>query len=100
VNIASPLTVDDTKFFLNTPAFLLAGQFVTAPIFDVTVPSTTSLGLYSGKFTILGGSSPSDLINIGSADFAVAVAVVPEPQTLILVTSGVIVFLLGRRRVF
>src|SRR5215467_15288873 len=68
-NVAGPLTVDDTKFFLNTPAFLAPGQSVTAQIFDVKVPSNTALGLYSGRFTILGGSSASDLINIGSANF-------------------------------
>src|SRR5262252_6159094 len=51
VNVAAPLMPDDTKFFLNTPPLLLAGQSVTAPIFDVKVPFSTPLGLYSGNFT-------------------------------------------------
>jgi len=98
VNIAAPLTVDDTKFVLNTPAFLAPGQSVTAPIFDVKVPLGTPAGLYSGKFTVLGGSTPSELSNLGSAIFAVAVPV-PEPHSLILLLTGTVVFLLGRRRV-
>src|SRR4051794_9752285 len=57
VNITAPLTADDTKFFLNFPLFLTAGQSVTAPILDVTVPGGTPPGLYPGSFIVLGGST-------------------------------------------
>jgi hypothetical protein len=97
VNIAAPLIPDDTKFFLNTPPSLSPFQSVTAAILDVKVPLNALPGLYSGKFTIQGGSTPADLTDIGSANFAVALPV-PEPDSLTLLMTAVIMFLLGRRR--
>lgn len=95
VNVAAPLTTDDTKFFLNTPAFLAAGQSVTAPILDVIVPNGTPFGLYPGSFTVIGGSTGGDFTNIGSANFAVSV--VPEPGTVGLLAGGALL-LVGLRR--
>jgi hypothetical protein len=94
LNIAAPLTADDTKFFLNTPPLLLPGESVTAPIFDVTVASTVPAGIYAGNFTILGGATGGALDNVGSAVFAVQV--VPEPGTSILMLAGSMLLL--RRR--
>jgi hypothetical protein len=91
LNISAPLISNDTKFFLNTPPALTPGQSITAPIFDVTAPFNTPPGLYAGNFTILGGSTPSELTNVGSANFAVAV---PEPDSLMLLMTGTIMFLL------
>ena len=96
VNITAPLIADDTKFFLNTPVSLTANQSVTVPILDVTVPSGGAFGLYPGIFTVLGGSTPNDFTNIGSANFAVTV--VPEPETAGLIVSGALL-LLGLRRI-
>ena len=96
LNVAAPLTIDDTKFFLNTPLFLSAGQSVTVPVFDITAPLSTPPGLYPGIFTILGGLSANDLLNVGSAPFAVVVT--PEPQSLLLLITGTIAALLRRRR--
>jgi hypothetical protein len=42
-NIAAPLTVDDTMFFLNTPPALAAGQSVTAPILTIHIPAFVPL---------------------------------------------------------
>src|SRR5437660_5378240 len=39
LNIGAPLTVNDTRFFINFPLSLGAGQMFTAPIFDVLVPA-------------------------------------------------------------
>src|SRR6476469_2911304 len=57
LNIAAPLTANDTKFLLNFPLSLATGQAFTAPAFDVSVPATAPYGVYSGVFDILGGSS-------------------------------------------
>jgi hypothetical protein len=79
LNIAAPLTANDTKFLLNFPLSLATGQVFTAPAFDVSVPSTTPYGLYAGVFDILGGGSVNAQTTIGTATFAVSV--VPEPGT-------------------
>jgi len=83
VNIAAPLTVDDTKFFLNAP-LSMAGGGTTAPfqIFDVGIPSNAPFGLDPGTFTILGGSTPGDFGVVGTA--TLAVNVVPEPASIAL----------------
>src|SRR5438128_740649 len=57
LNIKAPLIADDTKFFLNSPLSLAAGQMFTAPVFDIRVPASAPVGLYPGNFDILGGSS-------------------------------------------
>jgi hypothetical protein len=86
VNIAAPLIADDTKFFLNFPLSLAPSQFVSAPILDVTVPLGSPFGLYPGNFVVLGGATPSEVINIGSATFAVNV--IPEPGTIGSLVGG------------
>jgi hypothetical protein len=95
-NITAPLTLDDTKFFLNTPLFLTANQSVTAPILDVTVPLSAPFGTYPGSFTVLGGSTANDIMNIGSANFAVNV--VPEPGTIGLFLGGALFLIKLRPR--
>lgn len=96
LNIAAPLTADDTKFFLNTPPAMASGQTVTAPIFDVTVPLGAPFGLYPGSFDILGGSTPNDFAAVGTATFAVNV--VPEPATVCMLLAGAIYLGLIRHR--
>lgn len=92
VNIAPPLTVNDTKFFLNFPLFLASHQIFTAQILDVPVPPSVPVGLYSGTFELLGGTGASDLGSLASADFAVRV--VPEPRNLSVFLAGTICWLL------
>ncbi len=86
LNITAPLTGDDTKFFLNFPLSLAAGQSAIAPIFDITVPIAAPLGLYPGEFDILGGSTPNSLDTLATATFAVNV--VPEPATISTLLVG------------
>jgi len=96
VNIAAPLIADDTKFFLNVPLSLASSQSVTAPILDVTVPLGSPFGLYPGNFVVLGGATPGELINVGSATFAVNV--VPEPGPIASLIGGAIVLWTVHRR--
>src|SRR5262249_43201013 len=80
VNIAAPLIVDDTKFFLNAPLSMAGGATTAAfPIFDVSIPSNAPFGLYPGTFSTLGGSTPSAFDVVGTVPFAVNV--VPEPAS-------------------
>lgn len=96
VNIAAPLTADDSLFFLNFPISLTANQMVTASIFSVMVPLNTPYGFYAGNFDILGGSTPSELTTIGSAVFAVNV--VPEPGALGLLIAGALGIAIALKR--
>jgi hypothetical protein len=86
VTVSAPLIVDDTYFFLFFPLSLSAGQSVTAPILNVTVPASAAFGLYVGSISIQGGATPSDLTTQASQSFAVNV--VPEPGSLMLLLLG------------
>ena len=80
LNIASPLLADDTKFFLNSPFTLAPGASSGSfQIFDITILPGTTLAIYSGNFSILGGATAASFDQLGSANFAVNV--VPEPTT-------------------
>jgi hypothetical protein len=85
-SVASPLTLDDTPFFL-TPASLGPGNSFTGLLFNVNVPSGTPQGVYTGSFEILGSANPSDTTTVaGSAVFNVATT--PEPSSVILLLIG------------
>jgi MYXO-CTERM domain-containing protein len=90
LNVTAPLIGNDTKFFVNFPVSLAAGQSVTAPIFDVFVPAGAVFGVYPGRFAISSATAGT----VGSANFAVSV--VPEPGAAALVALGA-VGLLARR---
>jgi hypothetical protein len=96
VNIAAPLLADDTKFLLNTPPSLSAGQSITAPILDVRAPIGAAFGLYTGSMSILGGSTPSEFTTQATQTFAVNV--VPEPATAALLIAGLAGFTWMKRR--
>jgi hypothetical protein len=96
ISIAPPLQLNDTKFFLNFPVSLSAGQTFTAPILDVTALSGSALGLHVGSMSILGGATPSELTSQASQTFAVNV--VPEPGSAALLVVGMMVLGWVRRR--
>jgi hypothetical protein len=78
-SFTSALPLDDTPFFLNFPPILTASR--TASIFTVSVPLATAPGLYSGTFSILGGTSATTFNVLATQTFAVNVQAVPEPAT-------------------
>jgi len=96
VNAAAGLILDDSPFLLGFPLSLGAAAAASGPILSVTVATGTSFGLYTGNFEILGGSTPLDFAPQGSATFAVNV--VPEPGSLMLVTSSCSLLWIVRRR--
>jgi hypothetical protein len=74
---SSPLlSVNDAPFNTNAPFFLGAGQS-TGPfeLFAVNLTSLIAPGTYSGSvFSILGGFSNSDLVDVADSNFSVTIA--------------------------
>lgn len=91
---ASFLNGDITNFFLNAPPSLAAGGssgLIALFTFDI-VPGALG-GTYGGNFLdIIGGTSSSDFTDVlASSGFSVNVGgAAPEPGTLILLGSGLI----------
>ncbi|MGD0859512.1 MAG: PEP-CTERM sorting domain-containing protein [Terracidiphilus sp.] len=95
------LTVDDSPFFNNSPLFLSPGDGYTGPFIDVTVDPATPSGSYSGSYTIQGGTDPNAFDNLATAGFTVNVGEVtatPEPNTTLLIASGLAALAGGLRK--
>ena len=91
------LTTTD-QFFNNVPIDLApsgdAGDSSgDIELFDVTAsdPLLDVAGVYSGTYTLIGGTDGNAQDNLGSANFSVTtLAPVPEPPTICLLLTGVL----------
>lgn len=98
------VTLDVSPFFTNAPISLDPGQSSDPfELFDLDLPSNVS-GMYSGIFTIYGGTDPSGDDDLADVSFSVDVVgptVTPEPSMLVLYGLGLLLMggLLVRRRV-
>ncbi len=96
-------TLDDTDFFNDVPYPLAPGGSYTGPLFTVTVSNPFATGAYDGTFDVgltdaLGNPIPG---TFDSAPFEVTVApssVTPEPDSWLLLSTGVAGVGLLRRR--
>jgi hypothetical protein len=90
-NIDDPLVLNDL-LFTNFPAVIADGDSATGILFSIDLPSDLAPGLYNGFYSILGGFSPDDQFDLADISFQVdvqsAVAPVPEPATLALLSTG------------
>jgi hypothetical protein len=93
------LTVDDSPYLNNFPLFLdpseVSGPFA---LFDVIIDPSAAPGTYDfNSFTITGGLNSSASDTLGAATFSVTVSSrssVPEPSSLILIASTLIIALI------
>jgi hypothetical protein len=102
-NISSPLTLDDSGFLFDFPLSLDPGDSFSGVLFLTDLPANLAAGLYTGSFTILGGSDMFAQDTLGTVEWQVNVAptasAVPEPESLMLLAAGLPgVALLVRRK--
>jgi len=89
--VVNPSTTYDyyDYFYTNAPLYMNPGDSWTEQvIFTVTTPSymVDASNLYSGSFTILGGTDDSTNDPLATTGFNIQVT--PEPSSLLLLTSG------------
>ena len=88
---SAPYRLDDSPFLSNFPRFLTPGQSFTGTLFDIAVPVDSSMGTFSGSFQLLGGGMPNDQSLLGSTNFSVTVATIPEPASLFLSSVAMLI---------
>lgn len=87
--------VDDSPFFTNAPFFLdplaSSGPFA---LFNVDLPANLAPGLYTGTFSIFGGTDSGASDDLADVNFSVTVsspvASTPEPESIFLLISGLV----------
>ena len=104
-NLDEPLTLDDDGFFFDFPLSLNAGDSFTGVLFTVNLPGNVAAGSYDGSFEILGGADGGALDLLDTVTFEVNTpSAVPEPSTLLLLATGLVVGMevasRGRRQAF
>lgn len=96
-NVAGNLFLDDSGFLNNFPLQLNPGQSFTGLLFEVAFPMQTPVGIfYDGDFEILGGSNDGAFDTLATADFKVSPT--PEPSTILLLGSGLLILAGAVRR--
>ena len=81
------LTLRDSIFFENAPAFLEPGTGTgLLSLFEVEVAPTVALGTYQGTFTLRGGGGIDSVNNLRTTSFSVRV--VPAPGAIMTVVIG------------
>jgi hypothetical protein len=93
-NLAGPLSLDDSPFFLNFPLSLNPGQSDTDVLFTVTVPANT-VGTFPGSFSILGGSTDTASNVPATASFQITET--PEPESFVLLGTGLASLIVSQR---
>jgi PEP-CTERM motif len=89
-DITGNLSLDDSSFLNTFPFQLDPGQSFTGLLFEVALPAKIALGVpFDGDFEILGGSDGGSLNTIASSNFEVVAT--PEPSTILLMGSGLLV---------
>ena len=87
-----------TRRSLTFDLSLSVGQtYGPQPIFSITIPGATSVGLYSATFNLLGGPGVIDGNLLSTTTFQVNV-VAPEPITGLAVLLGLVATAAVRHR--
>jgi hypothetical protein len=98
-SLSSPSFIngDITEFFLNAPVYLEPGTTSgLIPLFTFEIAPGTPAGFYPGNFLDIIGGGPTDFTDVlASAEFSVGVT--PEPGTVVLLGTGVLVALCRRK---
>jgi hypothetical protein len=99
LNLSPYFQVND-EFFTNVPFSLDPGQ-ITSPIslFTLTLAPGTPAGSYTGTYELFGGDGDANQFNfdpLGTESFTVVAT--PEPATLLLTGSALIIIGCLRRR--
>lgn len=86
-NVTAPASLNDNDFFASFPLLLTPGASFTGDLFTLSLPANSAFGTYLGTFTLLGGSTPSSIDTLGTANFSVTTT--PEPSSFLLLFTGV-----------